>query len=77
MALLDLDKIIVKRTVIGVRCTAYGENLLERKKKDNAETSDKADHIRNHKVKKLRVRKLQKEVRFIITGKLSSSLSNN
>lgn len=32
MALLDLDKIIIKRTVIGIRCTKCGGNLLPRKK---------------------------------------------
>jgi len=33
MALLDLDKIIIKRTVIGIRCTACGGNLVGYKKK--------------------------------------------
>lgn len=32
MALLDLDKIIIKRTVIGVRCAVCGGNLVPGKK---------------------------------------------
>ncbi|GGH21135.1 hypothetical protein GCM10007423_02030 [Dyadobacter endophyticus] len=28
MALIDLDKIIVKRTILGIRCTVCGGNLL-------------------------------------------------
>ena len=33
MALLDLDKIIIKRTVIGIRCTSCGGNLQVTKKR--------------------------------------------
>ncbi|MEO8415985.1 MAG: hypothetical protein ABI472_20155 [Ginsengibacter sp.] len=33
MALLDLDKIIIKRTIVGIRCTACGGNLVVAKKK--------------------------------------------
>jgi ssDNA-binding Zn-finger/Zn-ribbon topoisomerase 1 len=33
MALLDLDKIIIKRTVIGIRCTSCGGNLVIVKKR--------------------------------------------
>ena len=32
MALLDLDKIIIKRTVTGIRCSSCGGNLLAKKK---------------------------------------------
>lgn len=28
MGLLDLDKIIIKRTVLGIRCTVCGGNLV-------------------------------------------------
>lgn len=28
MALIDLDKIIVKRTILGIRCTVCGGNLM-------------------------------------------------
>jgi DNA-directed RNA polymerase subunit RPC12/RpoP len=28
MGLLDLDKIIIKRTILGIRCTACGGNLV-------------------------------------------------
>jgi len=33
MGLLDLDKIIVKRTIVGIRCPSCGGNLIEAKKK--------------------------------------------
>jgi ssDNA-binding Zn-finger/Zn-ribbon topoisomerase 1 len=33
MALLDLDKIIIKRTIIGIRCTSCGGNLVVAKKR--------------------------------------------
>jgi uncharacterized protein with PIN domain len=33
MALLDLDKIIIKRTIQGIRCTSCGGNLIMAKKK--------------------------------------------
>jgi len=33
MALLDLDKIIIKRTILGIRCTSCGGNLVISKKK--------------------------------------------
>src|SRR4051812_49309127 len=33
MALLDLDKIIIKRTVIGIRCSVCGGNLQPTKKR--------------------------------------------
>jgi hypothetical protein len=33
MALLDLDKIIIKRTVLGIRCTSCGGNLVAAGKK--------------------------------------------
>ena len=33
MALLDLDKIIIKRTIVGIRCTSCGGNLVVAKKK--------------------------------------------
>jgi hypothetical protein len=33
MALLDLDKIIIKRTILGIRCTACGGNLVMAKKR--------------------------------------------
>jgi hypothetical protein len=33
MALLDLDKIIIKRTVLGIRCTSCGGNLAIAKKR--------------------------------------------
>nr|WP_295925992.1 hypothetical protein [uncultured Dyadobacter sp.] len=36
MGLLDLDKIIIKRTVLGIRCTACGGNLVISKKKSLA-----------------------------------------
>jgi len=32
MALMDLDKIIIKRTVIGIRCSSCGGNLVAKKK---------------------------------------------
>lgn len=32
MALLDLDKIIIKRTVIGIRCISCGGNLVTKKR---------------------------------------------
>src|SRR5690348_8317681 len=32
MALLDLDKIIVKRTVVGIRCASCGGNLAVKKR---------------------------------------------
>jgi len=32
MALLDLDKITIKRTVIGIRCTSCGGNLVAKKR---------------------------------------------
>jgi ssDNA-binding Zn-finger/Zn-ribbon topoisomerase 1 len=32
MALLDLDKITIKRTIIGIRCTSCGGNLVIAKK---------------------------------------------
>lgn len=48
---------------------------MSAKKKDDSEPSDKADLIRNHKTKKLRVRKLQKEARLIITKEFTSLLS--
>jgi uncharacterized protein with PIN domain len=35
MALLDLDKIIIKRTIVGIRCTSCGGNLEIAKKKSN------------------------------------------
>ncbi|WP_218147669.1 hypothetical protein [Dyadobacter sp. SG02] len=28
MGLLDLDKIIIKRTIVGIRCTLCGGNLI-------------------------------------------------
>jgi hypothetical protein len=33
MALLDLDKIIIKRTILGIRCTSCGGNLVPVKRK--------------------------------------------
>ena len=36
MGLLDLDKIIIKRTVLGIRCTACGGNLIISNKKSLA-----------------------------------------
>ena len=33
MALLDLDKIIIKRTIVGIRCTSCGGNLVIAKKR--------------------------------------------
>jgi hypothetical protein len=36
MALIDLDKIIIKRTILGIRCTACGGNLVVSKKKSIA-----------------------------------------
>ena len=33
MALIDLDKIIIKRTIQGIRCTACGGNLVVSKRK--------------------------------------------
>jgi uncharacterized protein with PIN domain len=33
MALLDLDKIIIKRTIVGIRCTSCGGGLEIAKKK--------------------------------------------
>jgi len=33
MGLLDLDKIIIKRTIIGIRCPSCGGNLATAKKK--------------------------------------------
>ena len=36
MALLDLDKIIIKRTIIGIRCSSCGGNLEVSKKKSMA-----------------------------------------
>lgn len=36
MALLDLDKIIIKRTVVGIRCTSCGGHLEVAKKKSIA-----------------------------------------
>ncbi|MEO7766969.1 MAG: hypothetical protein ABIS01_06065 [Ferruginibacter sp.] len=33
MALLDLDKIIIKRTILGIRCTSCGGNLVIARKK--------------------------------------------
>ncbi|GAB4024556.1 hypothetical protein [Spirosoma gilvum] len=36
MGLLDLDKIIIKRTVLGIRCTACGGNLVIAEKKSAA-----------------------------------------
>jgi hypothetical protein len=33
MSLLDLDKIIIKRTIVGIRCTSCGGNLVDAKKK--------------------------------------------
>jgi hypothetical protein len=33
MALIDLDKIIVKRTILGIRCTVCGGNLIVSEKK--------------------------------------------
>lgn len=33
MALIDLDKIIVKRTILGIRCTVCGGNLAISPKK--------------------------------------------
>ena len=33
MALLDLEKIIIKRTILGIRCTVCGGNLVIAKKK--------------------------------------------
>lgn len=37
MALLDLDKIIIKRTVIGIRCASCGGKLVAAEKKSIAE----------------------------------------
>ena len=36
MALIDLDKIIVKRTILGIRCTVCGGNLVISTKKSFA-----------------------------------------
>ena len=36
MALLDLEKIIIKRTILGIRCTVCGGNLVLAKKKSSA-----------------------------------------
>jgi uncharacterized protein with PIN domain len=36
MALIDLDKIIVKRTILGIRCTVCGGNLAISQKKSVA-----------------------------------------
>lgn len=36
MGILDLDKIIIKRTVVGIRCTACGGNLVVSKKRSFA-----------------------------------------
>jgi DNA-directed RNA polymerase subunit RPC12/RpoP len=36
MGLLDLDKIIIKRTIVGIRCTTCGGNLIIAKKKSIA-----------------------------------------
>ena len=33
MGLLDLDKIIIKRKILGIRCSACGGNLVVGKKK--------------------------------------------
>ncbi len=33
MTLLDLDKIIIKRTIVGIRCSDCGGNLVVAKKK--------------------------------------------
>jgi len=33
MALLDLEKIIIKRTIVGIRCTSCGGNLVIAKKR--------------------------------------------
>jgi len=33
MALLDLDKIIIKRTILGIRCISCGGNLMAVEKK--------------------------------------------
>jgi hypothetical protein len=36
MGLLDLDKVIIKRTVLGIRCTSCGGNLVETAKPSTA-----------------------------------------
>ncbi|WP_138475051.1 hypothetical protein [Dyadobacter bucti] len=36
MGLLDLDKIIIKRTILGIRCSACGGNLVVSKKRSFA-----------------------------------------
>ena len=36
MALIDLDKIIIKRTILGIRCTVCGGNLVVSNRKSFA-----------------------------------------
>ena len=36
MGLLDLDKIIIKRTIVGIRCASCGGNLVIAKKRSIA-----------------------------------------
>jgi len=58
MALLDLDKIIIKRTIVGIRCTSCGGSLEVAKKKINDRPLYKTGFFWNYKTKKLRMRTL-------------------